>query len=129
MRPSGKRLFLFLLLELIGLCLIASLRFITLESTVTLVVFNLLFASLISQLEGTVWRKLVLLGLGNLVGLFWNFIFHYFALSGAALFGRTFDPFYTIVYPFLNLMWIVPFWSLSLSFLPRVERFGGDKLP
>jgi len=61
-----------LFLEAIALCLITSFRFINIESTATLLIFNLLFLSLAIHLNGTLNRKLGILALGNLIGLFWN---------------------------------------------------------
>ena len=126
MKSAGRRLFLFFLLQLIALSLMASFRFINLESTITLLIFNLLFASLIFQLNGTTSRKMCMLAMGNIVGFVWNLVFYYFSSAGAAYFGKAFDAFYTIVYPLLNLMWIVPFWSLSLSFLAKPQKIGAE---
>ncbi len=127
MKSIVNWVFLFFLLQMIGLCIIASISFMNLESTVTLLIFNFLFASLTFQLNGKMSRKLGLLALGNFVGLFWNFVFFKFALTGAEYFATfnapaVFDAFYTIIYPILNLMWIVPFWSLSLSVFPKMQH-------
>jgi hypothetical protein len=70
--------------------------------------------------------KLCLLTLGNLIGLFWNLIFYYFGLAGVLCFGEGFNVFYVMIYPFLNLMWIVPFWSFSLGILPKLKTIQGD---
>ena len=113
-------------LQLIVLSLMASYRFISFESTITLAIFNFLFASLIFQLNGTTSRKFGLLAAGNFVGLFWNFVFLYFSFAGTTYFGNVFNAFYVIIYPFLNLMWIVPFWSLSLSALPRMRMVNEE---
>jgi hypothetical protein len=109
-------------LEAIILCLIASFRLINLQSTVTLLIFNILFVSLIFQLNGSVLKKIFMLTAGNIVGLFLNLIFYYFSLAGYDYFGVIFNAFYTLIYPILNLMWIVPFWSLSLGFLPKEQE-------
>jgi len=126
MKSSGKRLFLFLLLQLTALSLLASLRFINLETTITLAFFNLLFASLIFQLHGSQSRKMGMLTIGNIVGFFWNLVFFYFSSAGTAFFGSAFSAFYTIAYPLLNLMWIVPFWSLTLSFLAKPPNLSAE---
>ncbi len=128
MRLSGK-LFLFFLLQLIALSLTASLSFINLESTITLVFFNVLFATLIFQLNGTATRKTAMLALGNIAGFFWNLVFYYFSSAGTATFGKTFDALYIILFPILNLMWIVPFWSLSLSFLAKPQSLSAEAKP
>jgi hypothetical protein len=124
-----KWLFSFSLLQLVVLCLLASFRFVSLESTITLFVFNVFFASIIFLLNGTVNRKLGMLAMGNVVGLFWNLIFHYFSLVGTFYFGGAFETFYTVTYPLLNLMWVVPFWSLSISFLPKPQNAVEEAKP
>jgi hypothetical protein len=108
--------------ELIALCLFVAFRFVSLESAITLSLFTFLFGSLTFQLTGSFHRKLCLLTLGNLLGLFWNFVFFYFSSAGTMLFGKTFGAAYTIIYPFLNLLWVVPFWSLSIGFLHRAQN-------
>jgi hypothetical protein len=124
---SSKWLLIFFPLELILLMLIASLSFINVQSTITLLIFNFLFSSIIFQLRGSVIRKLGLLTIGNTLGLFWNFVFLYFSLAGASIFGKTFDAFYIIIFPVLNLLWIVPFWSLSLGLLPKLSNEKGSQ--
>jgi hypothetical protein len=119
-----------LFLTVIFLCLSASFRFVNLQSTVTLIIFNVFFVSLFFQLYGSLSMKVAILSVGNLLGFFWNLFFHDFSLAGYASFGVTFNAFFTILYPILNLMWIVPFWSLSLSFLPKPQsqKTSGVKL-
>jgi hypothetical protein len=63
-----------------------------------------------------------LLAAGNFVGFFWNIIFLYFFSAGKQVFGGDFDGAYTIIYPVLNLMWVVPFWSVSLGFLLNTRK-------
>jgi hypothetical protein len=112
--------------EAIVLCLIASFRLINLESTVTLLIFNLLFTTLIFQLKGAVNRKLSLLALGNIIGLFWSFVFYSLSAAGTSLFGEGFNVVYAIFYPFLNFTWIVSFWSLSLAILTPPANKGRE---
>jgi hypothetical protein len=122
MKIENSRLVLGLFVETIALCLIISFSFINIASTATLLIFNLLFLSLTIQLNGTLNRKLGILALGNTIGLFWNFVLHYFAIGGVTFFGEPFKFFYAVSYPFLNFMWIVSFWSLSLAFLPKPKN-------
>jgi hypothetical protein len=129
MKFESSRLVLGLFLEAIALCLIASLRFINIESTVTLLIFNLLFLSLTSQLNGSLNRKLGMLALGNIIGLFWNFFLDFFAIAGVTFFGEMFNVFYAVFYPLLNFMWIVSFWSLSLSVLPNYKSMRTEVKP
>ena len=113
-----------LLVEAIILCLIASYRLITnshsaanIQSTATLVIFNVLFVSLMFQLHGSLNRKLCLLTSGNVIGLCWNFIFNYFDVAGTISFGKTFNILYMVFFPFLSSLWIISFCSLSLTIL------------
>lgn len=129
MKFESSRLVLGLFLEAIALCLITSFRFINIESTVTLLIFNLLFLSLTFQLNGSRNRKLGMLALGNIIGLFWNFVLHYFAIAGVTFFGDPFNVFYAVSYPFLNFMWIVSFWSLSYAFLPMPKSTRAEVTP
>jgi hypothetical protein len=122
MKLENSRLVRGLLLEAIALCLILSFRFVNISATATLAIFNLLFLSLTIYLEGTLNKKLSLLALGNIIGLFWNWVFQHFADAGAICFGDRFNVFYAIFYPFLNFMWIVSFWSLSLAVLPKPKN-------
>ena len=129
MKFNANRLVLVLFFEVIALCLIMSFRFVNIETVIILLIFNFLFTSLIFQLNGTLNRKLGMLALGNIIGLFWNFIFHSFAVVGVMYFGEIFGAFYTIFYPFLNLMWIVSFWSLSLAALPNFQNMHAEAKP
>jgi hypothetical protein len=122
MKIENSRLVLGLFVETITLCLIVSFSFINIASTATLLIYNLFFLSLIINLNGTLNRKLGILALGNIIGLFWNFVLHYFAIAGATFFGEPFKFFYAVSYPFLNFMWIVSFWSLSLAVLPKPKN-------
>lgn len=115
-------LVIMLFVETIVLCLIASFRFISIESTVTLLIFNGLFFSLTFQLNGTLTRKVCILTLGNIVGLFWNIVFFYFSWVGLRYLGIAFNAFYIIIFPIFNLMWIIPYWSFSLSFLSQPKN-------
>lgn len=126
MKFQSSRLVLGLFLEAIALCLITSFRFINIESTVTLLIFNLLFLSITLQLNGSLNRKLGMLSLGNIIGLFWNFFLYFFAIAGVTFFGEMFNVFYAVFYPLLNFMWIVSFWSLSLSVLPNPKSMCAE---
>jgi hypothetical protein len=96
MKIESSRLVLGFLLEAIVLCLITSFRFINIESTVTLLIFNLLFLSLTFQLNGALNRKIGMLALGNIIGLFWNFLLYFLPLPEPcflAKYSMFFTPF------------------------------------
>jgi hypothetical protein len=126
MELRNKRLFQFFSIEYIILCMIVAYRSVNLQASLTLLIFSALFGSLIFQLNGTLNRKLSLLTIGNIIGLFWNVLFHYFSLAGTILFGGAFNALYVILYPIFNLMWVVPFWAFSLSFLPTIPTVNAE---
>ncbi len=87
------------------------------ESAYMLIIFNFLFVSLIFPLNGTLKRKVSLLLVGDFIGLLWNQLFSTFAHAVAYNFGEFFNTAYIILSPFINLIWIVSFWSMSLTAL------------
>lgn len=119
---AGTRLVSGLFLTAIALCVITAFRFINTEAAIILLFFNLLFICLTFELNGTLNIKLGMLALGNAVGLLWNIILFSFAAAGSAYFGETFNVLCGIFRPFLNFMWIISFWSLSLSAFPKPEK-------
>jgi hypothetical protein len=106
----------------ITLCLVLAYRYLNVESTITLAVFNLFFVSLFYHLNGSLIRKAATLTFGDILGLTWNYVFQNVSYTGSALFGVSFNVFFSVIYPLLTLTWIVPFWSLSLSILPKPCR-------
>jgi hypothetical protein len=102
-------------------CTILFTRNIIEESVYTLSIFNFLFVSLIFPLKGTLVNKLLLLLMGDIVGWLWNFVFSMLKL---AITGVFFDTLYVVLSPFLNLIWVVPFWSISLTVLANSKRKG-----
>ena len=112
-----NRVLQFLFLQTIILCSVFSLLFVNNESTIVLFIFDFLFISLAFQLIRTLSLKFGLLALGNLFGLFCNFIFNLLNIVGVKYLGEIFLVVYTISFPILNVSWIVTFWSLSLAAL------------
>ncbi len=110
------------MVELVAVLLAASLYFLDVQSAVTLCLFNLLFGSIMSQLRGSAIKKVIVIVVGNFIGFFWNWVFLYFFSAGIRVFGGGFDSAYTIIYPLLNLMWVVPFWAVSLGFLSKAQK-------
>jgi len=118
------------MIAVISICLITSYRLIDPvlhRSTITLLIFNILLVPIFFQLGGTTFKKIFMITAGNLVGLFSNIIFYYFSFFGGLHFGTTFNSFLSWIYPFFNLMWIVPFWALSLGFLLNPARAIGKE--
>jgi hypothetical protein len=121
-----NRILSILLVEAIILCLVASYFLIypsnkaaQIQSTATLVIFNVIFVSFFMHLNGTLNLKLSLLAVGNFTGLCWNFIFKSFDAAGSSIYGEPFTRLCMIFFPFLSSLWIVSFWSLSLTLVHR----------
>ncbi|MCW4024671.1 MAG: hypothetical protein NWF01_06505 [Candidatus Bathyarchaeota archaeon] len=81
-----------------------------------LTIFNLLFVPIFFQFKGSLNLKLGILAVGNFFGLFWNYFFNSFFLY---IGGETavYHVSYVLFFPFLNIIWFVTFWSLSLTVL------------
>jgi hypothetical protein len=121
-----RRLVIIVLIELTALCITAAYRWVDLQSTAVLIIFNLLFASLFLKLNGDLPIKLTLLAAGNATGVIWNYCFHQlmFTAADAQIFSSTsLNTFYTIAYPFLNSFWVIAFWAVSLTALHPRKRF------
>jgi putative flippase GtrA len=61
--------------------MLLSSSFVSSESVYMLIIFNLLFVSLTFPLDGTLTRKIFMLLIGNIIGLFWNYLFSLFAYT------------------------------------------------
>ena len=96
------------------------------ETVFTLALFNFLFASLIFPLNGRLTKKIFMLFIGNIIGLIWNHLFYLFAYTAANSFGNLFSIPYIILSPFINLVWIVAFWAISLTWLTPSKREVGN---
>ena len=117
------------LLEAIILCLAASYFYIyktpsaaQIQSTATLGIFDIIFSLLFFYLNGSLNLKLSLLAVGNFTGLCWNFIFNNLNIAGTAIYGETFNKVCLVFFPFLSSLWIVSFWSLSLTLVHCNKR-------
>ena len=108
-------------------CILLFSPYLDTESSVMLVIFNFLFVSLLFPLHGMLLKKLCLLLVGNVVGVVWNYVFSAFANDASGYFGESFQAVYVILNPFLNLIWIVSFWSLSLATISVPRRTGRFK--
>jgi hypothetical protein len=91
--------------------------FVNGEAAFMLMVFDFLFVSLVFPLEGPFVKKIGLLLIGNVIGLLWNSVFSSFSYVAACYFGGFLKVLCMILNPLLNLIWVVSFWSISLSVL------------
>jgi hypothetical protein len=99
------------------------------ESPFMLVIFNFFFVSLTFPLNGTLARKIFMLLIGNIIGLLWNNLFSLSADALASYLGEVFTTLHIILSPFANLIWIVSFWSLSLTFLSNSRSRKAEAEP
>ncbi len=114
-----------LFVELVFLCLFFAFRFVNLQSAIALIIYNGLFIPIIFQLKGSFTTKMLILAVGNVLGVFWNFLFFQFSNMGIEYFGTVFDAIYVLIFPFINITWVVPFWSLSISLLTTKANLEG----
>lgn len=120
-----RSLAIIFLIEITVLSVLATAFQVDFQSTAILLIFNFLFISLTFQLHGSLILKLGLLALGNVVGAAWNYCFHFLIVSAATslvVAPATLKILYSISYPFLNSLWVISVWSLSLNLLRFHQR-------
>jgi len=110
----------------IGFIIVVFLYFLvypTLDETalVSVMVFNLLFVLLTFPLKGPVWCKILWLGMGNIIGLVWNFI-RAFVIALAVEVGGALNFVTFVIGPAVDFLWMVPIWALGLSALVEAQR-------
>ncbi len=89
---------------------------------VTLTFFNILFVFLLFPLDGSFVHKFILLISGNLVGTLWYILQTFFE---QVFFFTSLDAFRLILFivkPLTDFIWLVVFWSFSLSILSSAKR-------
>ena len=93
------------------------------RALVSITIFNFLFVFLLFPLEGPLFRKLYLLVAGNIVGLVWYFIMSSFGAASVFYLGTdTLEIIIAVIWPIIDLIWIVSVWSLSLSMLASTKK-------
>lgn len=108
--------------------IILSLYLVNNEAALMLMVFDFLFVSLVFPLDGTFAKKIALLLIGNVIGLLWNSVFSSFTYVATFYFGEFLNVVYVILNPLLNLIWVVSFWSISLSVLASSKTVKVNRL-
>jgi hypothetical protein len=96
------------------------------KSAPMLIIFNFLFISLIFPLNGPLKAKIFLLLMGNAIGFLWNNLFWLFAHHVVDFLGEPFNTLHMILSPMINLIWIVSFWSISLTVLAHSKTKKED---
>lgn len=95
---------------------------------VPIVIFNFLFALTTFLLDGSLWLKILLLAIGNAVGLAWSVAWNSFTVLATTLFGSPFEAFHAIFCPFFHSIWIISFWSIGISALAS-HKIRMEKTP
>ena len=108
--------------------IILSFYLVNSEAALMLMIFDFLFVSLVFPLDGTFVKKIALLLIGNVIGLLWNSVFSSFSYVAACYFGEFLSVLYMILNPLLNLIWVVSFWSISLSVLASSKTVKVNRL-
>lgn len=103
--------------EIIVGCLLVSNRILSVQSTESLVFLNLFCIPLFIQLKGASTVKEGMLAIGNLICLLMNTLFYYLIDSIPKI--LYYNKAETLIYPILNLTWMVPFLSIGFSFITR----------
>ena len=93
--------------------------YLSLEVAIVLIIFNFLYISLIFPLNAALERKLLLLLTGNMIGVAWNSLFSILVQVALSYVGESADTLSLIFNPLINLIWIVSFWSVSLTVLVK----------
>ena len=91
--------------------------------------FNAIFIFLIFPLNGPLLYKILLAGVGNVVGLVWEYFLGYLAANTCHYLGNVYGVLYFIVSPFLELLWIVSMWALGLSVLASKKESEKKVIP
>ncbi|MEM2146188.1 MAG: hypothetical protein QW279_12555 [Candidatus Jordarchaeaceae archaeon] len=84
---------------------------------VPVVIFNFLFVLTTFPLSGFLGLKIMLLLVGNALGVLWGLAWISFVSLATSLLGLSFEVFHAFFNPFFHSLWIVSFWSFGLSLL------------
>lgn len=116
LKPNFLHLFIGLVLMIFALIL----QFLWIgrldnPTMVALVTFNLLFVFLLFPLDGSLFQKFILLISGNFVGILWYILQIFFEQTFFFTDLKFFRILVLLVKPLTDFMWLVVFWSFSLS--------------
>lgn len=93
--------------------------YVTGQSAIMLAIFNLVFVLLIFPLRGGLHKKLFILLLGNALGIIWNVLFTHLTELVLTALGGAFSFLSLIFGPLLNVLWMVSYWSVGITFLSK----------
>ncbi len=115
-----RHVFFGLVVSTILSCALLVSNYLSAENSAVLVAFNFLFVSLTFPLNGPLTKKVFMLLACETVGLLWNKMLSMFA----SYYGKTVNVLCSFLNPFVNLIWIVTFYSITLTILEGSVRKG-----
>jgi hypothetical protein len=117
-----KSLMLIICAETIILCSGGAYLSNNFHCLLTLLILNFFFITILYPLKGNSFTKAGMLSIGNLLGVSINSLYYFFIITINNYFSVPLNILINIGYPILTLMWIVPFWSLTLTLLTAVKK-------
>ena len=120
-----KGLMILLCTEIILFCMFGSFILSYFHCFATLMMLNFLLLTLFCRLEGSLIVKIFTLSIGNILAVSINWLFSTLTITVYEFFRFPFSGIINIGYPILSIMWIVPFWSLSLTLLAQTKTIKG----
>jgi hypothetical protein len=85
--------------------------------SIPILIFDAIFIFFIFPLPGPLFHKILLACIGNTVGLTWEYLLSCLAENTSHYFGGALGFVYFVLDPFLQLLWILFMWAISLSIL------------
>ena len=98
-------------------CIFLLFQYLSIEDTVVLTAFNVVFVSMTFPLNGSLTVKVALLLGCQIVGSLWTRMFSLLASRNEGIAGV-----FRFLSPFVNLGWVITFYSVTLTVLANIGR-------
>jgi len=98
-------------------CIFLLFQYLSIEDTVVLTAFNVVFVSMTFPLNGSLAVKIAMLLGCEVVGSLWIRIFSLLASRNEGIAGA-----FYFLSPFVNLGWVITFYSVTLTVLANIGR-------
>ena len=98
-------------------CVFLLFQYLSIEDTVVLTAFNVVFVSMTFPLNGSLAVKVAMLVGCEVVGSLWTRIFLLLASRNEGIAGV-----FHLLSPFVNLGWVIAFYSVTLTVLANIGR-------
>jgi hypothetical protein len=103
-------------------CVLPSILFGYTVVSLPILFFNVIFIFLVFPLDGPLLYKISLAAVGNMTGFGWEYFLSRLVADTCYYLGAASVAIYSIVNPFLELVWIVSMWALGLSTLASKRK-------